>query len=377
MLHSGSGPAPFLDGRGAVMEGSISEKIRVDINGVQQGMIIRGEDGTNPVLLVVHGGPGMPDYFLTRDHPTAIEDLFTVVWWDQRGAGLSFSPNTPGSSMTLEQFIEDTLAVTDYLRERFAKSRIHLLAHSWGSLIGIHAVARSSERFESYIGMGQITNQRLSEKLAYDHMLAEYRRRGDTRMVRRLEALPVTVQGGPPPKYVRTLRDTAMHRLGLGTTHDMESVITGIFLASLRFPEYTVREKWNLWRGRAFSRSFRLWEEEILGADIPSQVPRLEVPAYFLAGAYDYTCATSLVEAYCELLDAPIKGFYVFEHSAHSPLLEEPQRARRILQEDILGQRPSDPADGSGGSPPRDRGRWPLRSDRLQADSRRRWNRPT
>ena len=69
------------------LAGSIAEKVRVDINGVQQGMGIRGRSVDNPVLLIVHGGPGMPDYFLTRDHPTGIEDLFTVVWWDQRGAG--------------------------------------------------------------------------------------------------------------------------------------------------------------------------------------------------------------------------------------------------------------------------------------------------
>jgi pimeloyl-ACP methyl ester carboxylesterase len=337
MPWSGKDPAPFLDEHGAVLEGSISAKVRVDINGVQQGMVIRGGDVTNPVLLVVHGGPGMPDYFLTRDYPIDIEDLVTVVWWDQRGTARSYHSDIPAASMTAEQFIEDTLAVTDHLRERFGQDKIYLLGHSWGSLIGIRAVARSPERFEAYIGMGQITNQLRSEKLAYDHLLAEYRRRGDTRMVRDLEAVPVTLEGGPSPEYVRMLRDKAMHRLGVGTTHDMDSVITGIFLASLRFPEYTVREKWDLWRGRFFSRRFRLWEDEVLRADMPRQVPRLEVPAYFFAGAYDYTCVTSLVEDYYDALDAPAKGFYLFENSAHSPLLEEPQQARRILQDDILG----------------------------------------
>lgn len=242
--------------------------------------------------------------------------------------------------MSMEQFIADTLAVTDHLRRRFGQDRIFLLGHSWGSLIGIQAVARSPERFAAYIGMGQITNQRRSEQLAYDHLLAEYRRLGAMRMVRDLEAVPVTLEGGPPPEYVRMLRDQTMHRLGVGTTHDMDSVITGIFLASLRFPEYTVLEKWNLWRGRSFSRSLGLWEDEILSADVPRQVPRLEVPTYFLACAHDDTCVTSLVEDHHDALDAPTKGFYRFENSAHSPLLEEPQQVRRILQEDVLGPAP-------------------------------------
>jgi pimeloyl-ACP methyl ester carboxylesterase len=310
----------------------------VDINGVQQGMFIRGKDVTNPVLLVVHGGPGMPDYFLTRNYPIDIEDLFTVVWWDQRGTALSYSPDIPPETMTVEQFIGDTLAVTDYLRRRFGPDKIYLLGHSWGTFIAIQAVARAPERFEAYIGMAQMTDQLRSEKIAYDFMLAEYKRRGDRRMVRDLEAVPVTLEGGTPREYVRMLRDKAMHGLGVGTTHGMDSVITGILLPSLRFPEYTLREKWNLWRGRFFSRSFRLWEDDVLRTDIAREVPRLEVPVYFFEGAYDYTCVTRLARDYYEALDAPIKGFYLFENSAHSPLLEEPQWARQILQEDVLGR---------------------------------------
>jgi pimeloyl-ACP methyl ester carboxylesterase len=336
MFSGRRGPAPFLDEHGAVLAGSVSEKTHVDVDGVPLGMFVRGQDVDNPVLLVVHGGPGMPTYFLTRRYPVDIEDLVTVVWWDQRGTARSYRPDIPPETMTAERFIDDLLAVTDHLRERFGQERIHLLGHSWGSFLGIQAVARSPERFASYIGMGQMTDQRRSEKIAYDHMLAEYRRRGDRRMVRDLEAVPVTLEDGTPPRYVRMLRDTAMHRLGVGTTHDMDSVITGILLPSLRFPEYTLRERRDLWRGRFFSRSFGLWEREVLRRDLTREVPRVEVPVYFLAGAHDYTCVTSLVRDYHASLEAPVKGFYLFEHSAHSPLLEEPQRARRILRDDVL-----------------------------------------
>lgn len=329
-------PPPFRDERGEVVAGSVSEKTWVEINGVRQGMVVRGRDVTNPVLLVVHGGPGMPDYFLTQRRPIDLEDLVTVVWWDQRGTGLSYHRDIPPGTMTLEQLIDDTLAVADHLRARFAQDRILLLGHSWGSLVGIRAAACSPERFAAYLGMAQMVDQRRSEKLAYDHLLAEYRRRGDRRMVRALEAAPVTIEGGTPRRYLTRVRDRAMHQLGVGTTHDMDSVITGIFLPSLRFPGYTLRERWNLWRGRLFSRSFGLWDNEVMRTDLISQVPRLELPAYFLAGVHDYTCVTSLVKEYLEVLEAPVKRLYRFEHSAHTPLLEEPQVARRILRDEIL-----------------------------------------
>jgi pimeloyl-ACP methyl ester carboxylesterase len=318
------------------MKGSVSEKIRVEINGVKQGMFIKGRIRSNPVLLWVHGGPGMPDYFLTARYPTGLEDLFTIVWWDQRGAGLSYGPGIPPASMNIEQFISDTLAVTDYLRGRFHQDKIYLLGHSWGSFIAIHAAARAPERYHAYIGMAQMVHQLESEKLAYDYMLAEYRRRGDMSMVNDLEKAPVTMTGGTPEQYLK-LRDKAMHGLGIGTTHDMKSVITGIFLPSWHFPEYTIPEKIDLWRGRSFSRSFGLWEQ-FIGVDLRQSLPRLDVPVYFMEGAYDYTCSYGLALDYFQKLSAPVKGFYRFDNSAHSPILEQPALAKDILRTDVLAR---------------------------------------
>ncbi len=316
------------------MPGSISEKLRIEINGVKQGMFIKGESRSNPVLLWVHGGPGMPDYFLTEQYPAGLEDVFTIVWWDQRGAGLSYGAGIPRQSMTVEQFVADTLAVTDYLRERFHQDKIYLLGHSWGSFIAIQAAARAPERYHAYIGMAQMVHQLESEKLAYEYMLAEYRRRGSVRMVTDLEKAAVTMTEGTPQGYLG-VRDKAMHGLGIGTTHDMKSVITGIFLPSWRFPEYTFSEKINLWRGRAFSRSFGLWDR-FIRVDLRHVLPRLDLPAYFLHGAYDYTCSYTLALDYFHQLSAPVKGFYRFAGSAHSPVLEEPARAKDILRTDVL-----------------------------------------
>ena len=138
-------PKPFLDENGRPLRGSISEKAFVDINGVRQGMFIQSKDATHPVLLCLHGG--MPEYFLTERYPTGLENDFTVVWWEQRGAGLSYSPGIPPETMTLEQFIADTLSVTNYLRDRFSKEKIYLMAHSGGTFIGLQAAARAPELY--------------------------------------------------------------------------------------------------------------------------------------------------------------------------------------------------------------------------------------
>jgi pimeloyl-ACP methyl ester carboxylesterase len=333
LLAWSPGKATPLSGKdGKSLPLSISEKDFVDINGVEQGMFIKSKDRRHPVLLYLHGG--MPDYFLTRRYPTGLEDLFTVVWWEQRGSGLSYGAAMPPESMTLEQMISDTLEMTEYLRRRFGQEKIYLMGHSGGTFIGVQAAARAPQLYYAYIGMAQMSNQLESEKSAYEYMLGRFKESGDARMVRKLEAAPVTTAEGTPGKYL-ALRDIAMHGLGIGTTHDMKSVISGIFLPSLTSREYTLTEKINMWRGKSRSGVSLLWDK-MLSTDLAKEVPELAVPVYFFHGIYDYTCSYAEAKSYFERLKAPVKGFYSFEHSAHSPLFEEPERARKILQEDVL-----------------------------------------
>jgi pimeloyl-ACP methyl ester carboxylesterase len=161
----------LLDKNGKVIEGSISEKVYTKINGVNMGMIIKSKNRSNPVLLFVHGGPGMPEYPFTETYPAGLEENFTVVWWDQRGAGLSYNSDIQKETMTTEQFVSDTVKVTNYLRERFGQDKIYLMGHSWGSYIAIQAAAKSPELYHAYIGVGQISNQMESEKIAYEYMI--------------------------------------------------------------------------------------------------------------------------------------------------------------------------------------------------------------
>ncbi len=336
LLWSRGKPRLLLDSNGRALANSISEKTWIEINGIEQGMFIESQNDGNPVLLMVHGGPGMPDHFLTDRYPTGLEELFTVVWWEQRGTGLSYHGDIPAKTMTVNQFVSDTLAVTNYLRSRFGKEKIYLLGHSWGSFIGIQAAAQAPELFDAYIGMAQMSYQLESERLAYEFMLEQFEQRGDRKMVHRLRKASVTAEGGTPEKYL-ALRDHAMHALGIGTMRDMRSVITGIFIPSWLVRELTLGEKVNLWRGRLFSRRFGLWNK-ILRTDLTTVVPTLRIPVYFFHGRHDYTCSYDLAKEYFRKLKAPLKGFYTFENSAHSPVLEEAEKARNILQEDVLAR---------------------------------------
>jgi pimeloyl-ACP methyl ester carboxylesterase len=263
LLYSPDKSKPYLDDTGKPIPQSISEKIYVNINGMEQGMIIKSKDSLHPVLLYLHGG--VPDYFLTQKYPTGLEDYFTVVWWERRGSGLSFNADISLKEITLEQLLSDTKEVTNYLRKRFGKEKIYLMGCSGGTFIGIQAAAQTPELYHAYIAVAQMTDQLKSERLAYEYMLEEFKKKGNKKMVRKLELAPITIAEGTPAAY------------------DMKSIITGMFIPSFSCREYTLTEKINLWRAKAKSGVSILWDT-ILVTDLSKQVPEINIPIYFFHG---------------------------------------------------------------------------------------------
>ncbi|MDP3914016.1 MAG: alpha/beta hydrolase [Bacteroidota bacterium] len=285
------------------------------------------------MLLFLHGGPGMPEYAISREYPLVLEKHFTVCWWEQRGAGLSYSSEISPEILTFDQLIADVIEVSHYLRKRFNQEKIYLMAHSGGTFIGIQAAAKAPELFHAYFAMAQITNQLESEKLAYDYMVEQFTQLGDQKMLRKFRKYPLD-KINTPDYYV--MRDAPMHLLGIGTMRAMKSVISGVFWPVMLNREYTLAEKINIWRGKSFTtKTIGLWNK-LVATDLATKVQELNIPVYFFHGIYDYTVSYKLAKDYLDKLQAPMKGFYTFEKSAHSPLFEESEKMRQILLEDVL-----------------------------------------
>lgn len=324
---------PFLDKEGNIVEGSISEKLFLDVNDTTLGMFLMAKDETKPVLLFLGGGPGLPEYFLEKEYPTGLEEEFVVCYLEYRGTSLSFDSKMDVETMTTEQYIDDVVAVSNYLRERFGQEKIYVMAHSFGTYIGLKTVYMYPELYHAYIAMAQNCNQRESEYLAYDFMLEQYKLVGNEKMVKKFEDRPIRKSDKAYETYFTSmLRDTAMHELGVGTTRDMKSVITEIFFPMLRCTVYSPTERINIWRGKAFAQKTQV-AKDAWNFNAFEEIKEIEVPIYFFAGKYDYTCCYSLQKEYYEWIQAPVKEFYTFENSAHSPLFEEPEKGMEILVE--------------------------------------------
>ncbi|MDO9510505.1 MAG: alpha/beta hydrolase [Bacteroidales bacterium] len=336
-LYSPGKITQFSGPDGKPLAGSISEKTFVSIGGVKQGMFIRSKNIQNPVLLYVHGGPAFPNYFLFDRYEPGLEDYFTVCYWEQRGGGLSYHKDIPLETMTFEQFTSDAIELTKYLRKRFNKEKIYIMAHSGGTPFALEAVAKAPQLYEAYIGMAQITRQAESEKRAYNYILEQYSVAGNTKALSELKKYaPPTDSLSFAAFFKSMLRDNAMHELGIGTMRNMRSVFTGVFIPVWTCKAYTLKEKFNIWISKLKFVKKAKFVEELFVLDIPASIPKVEIPVYFFSGQYDLTVNIDLSKDYLNEIQAPVKGFYTFRNSAHSPLFEEPEKVRQIIENDVL-----------------------------------------
>jgi len=310
---------------------SPTEKCFIEIGGIQQGFFLTSENQENPIILFLHGGPGSPELALLYRYISSgcLEKYFTVCYWDQRGAGMSFSKSIDPTTMTLEQMIEDTRQITEYLKRRFNKEKIYLMGHSWGSFLGIKTIEKHPENYLAYIGIGQVTNQLESEKLAYDYMLRHATEIKDKSAMKKLKKINRNASDFPTVDYLATARSPLMNKYGIGLMHK-KFPKAGLIKGVLFFKGYTLSEKVKFIQGMAFSFK-HLWNYVISNNLFDSSIS-FQVPVYITHGKYDYQVSYTLAHKYFEIIKAPDKSFFSFEESAHSPNGEEPKKFVQIVR---------------------------------------------
>ncbi len=332
-LNSPGKPEPLKDKDGNEIVGAISEKIYYEIGGIRQGFIIRSENPENPIILFLHGGPGSPELpmFYPFEKSERLEKYFTVCYWDQRGAGMSYSSSIDPSTMTLEQMIEDTREITDYLKQRFNQDKIYLMGHSWGSYLGIKTVEKYPDNYKAFIGVGQVCNQLESEKIAFNYMLEHAKEIGDKGAVKKLEQFDPNASDFPSLKYLLSARSMLMNKYKIGIMHSDKFSVTSLIKNMLTFKAYTIKEKLLYFKGSLFSLE-NVWEY-VENDNLNETSTKFQIPIYILHGKYDYQVSYTLSHNYFEIIEAPNKAFHTFENSAHSPNAEEPERFVSVVRQ--------------------------------------------
>lgn len=320
----------------AIESTPIDEYYLEDIGGIKQAIVIRGANVHNPVMIRLHGGPGYPYFpYLPKEGKLKdIEEHFTMVYWEQRGTGASYSRRIKKISMNIDQFVEDAHEVIEFTKNKLHVNKVFIWGHSWGSNIGVLLVKKYPGDVFAYVGTGQSVFPFENERSCYQYALEKTFIENNLKGLKELKRIDSTHYD---------LRDALTVRkwiysyggVVLSSGEERSYVDEKMIKKIWKTPQYNFRNKVNIILHPYFSGR-QLWEE-MKDINLFQDAPVLEVPVYFLLGRYDQIVSSAIAAEYFDVLQAPKgKQLIWFDHSAHRPHIEEPDKFFHLLVEKIL-----------------------------------------
>jgi pimeloyl-ACP methyl ester carboxylesterase len=287
----------------------VDEARYVRLGGIEQWITIRGEDRQNPVLLFLHGGPGDAISPWAYAGFRSWLKTFTVVHWDQRGAGRTFGRNgsSVAQSITIERMTQDGIELAEWLRQSLHKERILLVGHSFGSTLGVLMVKKRPDLFGAFIGTGLVSDPGRNYAVAYTDLLKKAEAVGERRAIQELKGV------GPPP-YLDG-RGYAVQRKWSNLFEGADLFVASMFGLALGAPGYTASDVADWIEGQGVSaerlvpQASGLTKEQLGG--------RFHVPVFVVQGAEDYTTPTSLARTFVSEIRAPRKEFVAIKDGGH------------------------------------------------------------
>lgn len=312
----------------------IQQEEFVSIGGIKQWISVRGRHEDNPILLFLHGGPGFTVSPVAYHYMKDWEEFFTVVQWDQRGAGKTFQANDPVSvspTMRLDRMIGDAEEVAAHLRSKYGKKRIVLMSHSFGTILGTKLAQRRPDLFYVYVGMGQFVDAARSEKMGFDATLSAARAANNAKAVAELEGLAPFPD---PNRPERDMQNLGKERFWLATYGGYYWNGMGHFNeVAAQSPQYNSDELKVRDKAQGFSIE-RLWGT--LGKVDLSKETRFKIPVVILQGRHDLGTSAVLAGQWFADIKAPSKELVWFEDSSHMVYEEEPGKLLVTLVDKVL-----------------------------------------
>ncbi len=298
----------------------------VRIGGIEQWVTVKGENCANPVILFVHGGPGNPNTVYAKLPYAAWEKEFTLVQWDQRGAGRTFShnPATEDATLTVDMLVNDGLEVAAWAGKQLGAKKVILFGGSWGSLLGAHMAKAKPELFVAYVGTGQMVNYRENDSASYRKTLALARAGGDASTVATLEAL------GEPP-WTNPRHSGVWRRAARKLEAKVAQPTPAQWWAPARQAEYE--------RGEDYSwlQFVGLQGNGMLSTvDLPKLGLDYKIPVFMIQGEHDLTTVPEVAKRYFDSITAPEKAYYSLPNTGHAPNPEMLDAQYQVLTTRVL-----------------------------------------
>jgi len=304
----------------------IDEAVFTRIGGLDQWIRIRGQDRDNPVLLILHGGPGFALSPMPRDFLFSWTGHFTLAHWDQRGAGRTFGRSGPlEPSVTITRMALDGLEVVEFLRRKLHKPKVVLVGISWGSNMGVRMAKARPDLFYAYVGTGQSVNQRKYRALAYAELLADARSKNDRRAIEELEA-----NGAPP--YDSIARATVHTRWanayepGLPSRWKLLSLV--LFESDMGWQDLRDYR-------HGLTNSQDHFREAVEATDLTTLGTDFDVPFFVFQGALDRVTPVHPVQTYVASITAAEKALVLIPDAGHNVMATKSDEFLRLLLERV------------------------------------------
>jgi proline iminopeptidase len=307
--------------------GGINSLEPVRIGGIDQWVEVRGQDVNNPILLFIHGGPGIAFIPLTTSFQGPWEKNFTVVQWDQRGAGKTYASNDielQRRTLNVAQMEQDTLEVVNYLRNRFKRDKIFVVGHSWGSVLGLWLAHEHPELIYTYVGVGQIVNMQRNAEVVYQDALQQARNRHNEEATKALQGIAPYPTAEVDLGKMFIANKWAADLLSPATSGPRFTDVKRLLRDLVSAPAYSLADDYGFLRGLSLSRD--TLAPELAKLNLDQMGSDFRVPIFFFEGRQDPYCRPSLIWEYSQSIKAPQKEFVWFDNSGHFPFFEEKQK---------------------------------------------------
>jgi len=307
----------------------IDEAKFVTIGGIEQWVTIRGYDRKNPVLLFVHGGPGDVTNPWTFVMFAPWEKQFTVVQWDQRGAGRTLRKTGPAiaPTVTVDRMAQDGIELSEYLRKYLGKDKIVIVCHSFGSIIGVRMARERPDLFYAYVGTGQVADETRNYVVAYDALLKKAQAVGNQ------QAIDDLTRVGPPP--YKSGEGYGVQRRWANSFEGADQFLLGTLGLVLVSPGNTVQDINDSVAGQELSGQCLVRQSTSMG---PKDLGlEFSIPMFIFQGVEDFTTPTSLAQEYEESIKAPHKAFVPIVGGGHFAVF---MHSDQFLQELVTRVRP-------------------------------------
>ena len=294
----------------------LDEKGFVEIGGIPQWVTIKGDKCSNPVVFITHGGPGNPMSVFSDAIYGGWEKDYTIVQWDQRGAGMTYGKNRPDEDtpLTIEQIRDDGIEVARYLTQRLGKQKVILLGGSWSSVLAIHMIKAEPKLFTAYLGWSQMVSYRDNPPATYALLFDKARKAQDQDSINKLEKI-----GAPPWTDPRSFG--IMRRIDRKYENAATDPAPKVWWQPA--PEYaTPQAEADYTAGEDYSYiQFVGYKGDGMFSkiDLPALGTRFDVPVYLLQGEEDYLTVPEVSRRYFDSLNAPDKAFILLPRTGHDP----------------------------------------------------------